>query len=210
MAFALGMVNALAAGWYNRRKSHHFEVYLRVAKEFATLLDIDPFFRWPDLFTPGVKAGGDKVNPGNIQVGLEIGSKTSTAAVCTTRSFTVGIPSGLCFPSGFGIHTLRTAWGEYVFSLSSLASPVSSSTSCVSRWWPGPSATTTLLAPSARNAVAAAPTSLGFVFTSAPGMDSTRFGFTSTVFPRRSRSNKLMPSVSVRSSGLPMLYSATI
>jgi hypothetical protein len=36
------------------------------------LLDIDPFFRWPDLFTPGVPAGGDKVNAGNIQVGVEV------------------------------------------------------------------------------------------------------------------------------------------
>ncbi len=39
----------LAAGWYNRRKSHHFEAYQRVAKEFAALIDIDrwlidPFF----------------------------------------------------------------------------------------------------------------------------------------------------------------------
>jgi hypothetical protein len=36
------------------------------------LLDIDPFFRWPDLFTPGVPAPLDKVNAGNIQVGLEV------------------------------------------------------------------------------------------------------------------------------------------
>ena len=33
----------LSAGWYNRRKSHHFEVYSRVAIEFAALLDIDPW-----------------------------------------------------------------------------------------------------------------------------------------------------------------------
>jgi hypothetical protein len=65
----------------------------------------------------------------------------------------------------------------------------------------GPSATTTLFAPSARNASAAAPTSLGFVFTSAPGMDSTRFGFSSTFFPRGSKSNNRRPSVSSRSSG---------
>ncbi len=36
------------------------------------LLDIDPFFRWPELFTPGVTgAGTDKVNAGNFQVGVE-------------------------------------------------------------------------------------------------------------------------------------------
>ena len=33
----------LSAGWYNRRKSHHFEVYSRVTKQFAELLDIDPW-----------------------------------------------------------------------------------------------------------------------------------------------------------------------
>ncbi len=33
----------LAAGWYNRRKSHHFGIYRRVAREFAALLDIDPW-----------------------------------------------------------------------------------------------------------------------------------------------------------------------
>jgi glutamate--cysteine ligase len=40
---------SLAAGWYNRRKSHHFEKYQQVAKAFAELIDIDrwlidPFF----------------------------------------------------------------------------------------------------------------------------------------------------------------------
>jgi glutamate--cysteine ligase len=34
---------ALAAGWYNRKKSHHFEKYQQVAKAFAELIDID---RW--------------------------------------------------------------------------------------------------------------------------------------------------------------------
>lgn len=33
----------LAAGWYNRRKSHHFNVYSRVAREFAGLIDVDPW-----------------------------------------------------------------------------------------------------------------------------------------------------------------------
>jgi len=33
----------LAAGWYNRKKSHHFTVFHDVAKEFATMLDIDPW-----------------------------------------------------------------------------------------------------------------------------------------------------------------------
>ena len=33
----------LAAGWYNRLKSHHFEAYHAVADEFAALVDIDPW-----------------------------------------------------------------------------------------------------------------------------------------------------------------------
>ena len=41
----------------------------------------------------------------------------SSAAVCTTRSLIVGMPSGRCFPSGFGMYTRRTGCGWYVFVL---------------------------------------------------------------------------------------------
>ena len=51
-----------------------------------------------------------------------IGSRISTAAICTMRSRIVGMPNGRCFPSGFGIHTRRTACGRYVLFLSSSAS----------------------------------------------------------------------------------------
>jgi len=33
----------LSAGWYNRRKSHHFEIYKGVAREFGELVGIDPW-----------------------------------------------------------------------------------------------------------------------------------------------------------------------
>jgi glutamate--cysteine ligase len=33
----------LSAGWFNRRKSHHFDVYSGVAKEFGELAGIDPW-----------------------------------------------------------------------------------------------------------------------------------------------------------------------
>jgi hypothetical protein len=33
----------------------------------------------------------------------KIGSSTSMAEVCTTRSRIVGMPNGLCFPSGLGM-----------------------------------------------------------------------------------------------------------
>ncbi len=41
----------LAAGWTTRRKSHHFEVYDRVASEFAELIDIDPWLINPYFAT---------------------------------------------------------------------------------------------------------------------------------------------------------------
>jgi len=37
------VVPSLSAGWYNRRKSKHFAAYSQVAREFAALLDIDPW-----------------------------------------------------------------------------------------------------------------------------------------------------------------------
>ena len=45
--------------------------------------------------------------------------------------------------------------------------------SALSEYRPGPSATITLRAPRFRNASAAAPTSIGFVFTSTPAIYST-------------------------------------
>jgi len=33
----------LEAGWYNRKKSHHFRVYHALAKDFGAMLDIDPW-----------------------------------------------------------------------------------------------------------------------------------------------------------------------
>ena len=37
------IVPPLAAGWYNRRKSHHFTAYSAVAEQFAALVGIDPW-----------------------------------------------------------------------------------------------------------------------------------------------------------------------
>ena len=44
----------------------------------------------------------------------KIGSRTSFAAICTTRSRTVGMPSGRVLPSAFGMYRRRTACGRYV------------------------------------------------------------------------------------------------
>ncbi len=41
----------LSAGWYTRRKSHHFAAYDRVADEFAKLINIDPWLINPYFAT---------------------------------------------------------------------------------------------------------------------------------------------------------------
>ncbi len=43
----------LAAGWHMRRKSRHFAAYRRVAKEFAAIIDIDPWLIDPEFETCG-------------------------------------------------------------------------------------------------------------------------------------------------------------
>ena len=44
----------------------------------------------------------------------KIGSSTSVAAICATRSRTVGMPSGRCRPSALGMYRRRTGCGRYV------------------------------------------------------------------------------------------------
>ena len=43
----------LSSGWYNRRKSHHFEIYSRVAGELADILGIDPWLIDPQFTVCG-------------------------------------------------------------------------------------------------------------------------------------------------------------
>ena len=50
------------------------------------------------------------------------GSSTSFAAICATRSRTVGMPSGRFFPSAFGMYRRRTTLGRYVPARSSAPS----------------------------------------------------------------------------------------
>ena len=54
-----------------------------------------------------------------------MGSSTSVAAICATRSRTVGIPSGRCRPSPFGMYRRRTGGGRYVPARSTAASSCS-------------------------------------------------------------------------------------
>ena len=43
------IVPPLSAGWYNRKKSHHFAVYAGVAEQFAALIGIDPWLNDPNF-----------------------------------------------------------------------------------------------------------------------------------------------------------------
>ena len=54
-----------------------------------------------------------------------MGSSTSVAAICATRSRTVGMPSGRCRPSPFGMYRRRTGGGRYVPARSTAASSFS-------------------------------------------------------------------------------------
>ena len=59
----------------------------------------------------------------------KIGFITILQVYCTILSLIVGIPNGLCFPSGFGIYTLFTGFGLYfLFCKSSWISNKYSST----------------------------------------------------------------------------------
>jgi len=51
----------------------------------------------------------------------KIGSSTSFAAICTTRSRIVGMPRGLCPPSPFGMYRRKTGFGRYVPARSATA-----------------------------------------------------------------------------------------
>jgi hypothetical protein len=73
---------------------------------------------WADRFGRNPKLTGRKS-------ASKIGSRTNLAAVMTTRSRTVGIPSGRVWPGlpGLGMCTRRNGWGRYVFVRSSSARP---------------------------------------------------------------------------------------
>ncbi len=65
----------LSAGWYNRRKSKHFSAYSRVAREFAALLDIDPWLLDPYFGVCGEinfqERGGEECLASNVGLLLE-------------------------------------------------------------------------------------------------------------------------------------------
>ncbi|HVF64447.1 MAG TPA: glutamate--cysteine ligase [Casimicrobiaceae bacterium] len=66
---------SVSAGWYNRRKSHHFEVYDGVAAQFASLAGIDPWLVDPYFTTCGKidfqERSGEECLSHNVETLLE-------------------------------------------------------------------------------------------------------------------------------------------
>jgi hypothetical protein len=73
---------------------------------------------WAERFGRNPKLWGEKS-------ASKIGSRTILAAVMTTWSATLGMPSGRVSPGlpGFGMWTRRSGWGRYVLSANRIASP---------------------------------------------------------------------------------------
>jgi glutamate--cysteine ligase len=99
----------LAAGWYNRRKSHHFEVYRRVAKEFAALLDIDPWLIDPYFGVCGSvdfqSAAGEECLATNVEsLFAKIGAKYREYGIDEKPFVIVKADAGTY---GMGIMTVR-------------------------------------------------------------------------------------------------------
>jgi hypothetical protein len=61
-------------------------------------------------------AAGPETVGDRPEVGLKTGSSTILNDCCTTRSVTVGIPSGRDSPPGLSINTRSTGQGRYVLS----------------------------------------------------------------------------------------------
>jgi hypothetical protein len=74
---------------------------------------------WAERFGRNPKLTG-------LKSASKMGSRTTLAAVMTTRSATVGMPSGRVWPGlpGLGMCTRRNGWGRYVPALTAAARPL--------------------------------------------------------------------------------------
>jgi glutamate--cysteine ligase len=101
----------LAAGWYNRRKSHHFEKYQQVAKAFAELIGIDRWLIDPYFGACGEidfrERAGEECLASNVELVLErIRKKYAQYGISETPFVVVKADSGTY---GMGIMTVRDA-----------------------------------------------------------------------------------------------------
>ena len=101
----------LASGWYNRRKSHHFDVYRRVAQQFAALIDIDPWLVDPYFASCGEinfqERSGEECLASNVGALLErIAAKYREYGITEKPFVIVKADAGTY---GMGIMTVRDA-----------------------------------------------------------------------------------------------------
>jgi glutamate--cysteine ligase len=101
----------LEAGWYNRKKSHHFEVFRGLAREFAAMLGIDPWLIDPYFGVCGKinfreRAGGECL-AANVEVLLDkIRAKYADYGIAEEPFVIVKADAGTY---GMGIMTVRDA-----------------------------------------------------------------------------------------------------
>ena len=101
----------LEAGWYNRKKSHHFRVFHALAKEFGALLDIDPWLIDPYFGVCGVidfeAREGEECLASNVATLLDrIGVKYAEYGIKEKPFAIVKADAGTY---GMGIMTVRDA-----------------------------------------------------------------------------------------------------
>ena len=101
----------LSAGWHVRRKSRHFAAYRRVAKEFAAIIDIDPWLIDPAFETCGAvnfheQAGMDCLAANVDTLLYQIRAKYREYGITTEPFVIVKADAGTY---GMGIMTVKDA-----------------------------------------------------------------------------------------------------
>jgi glutamate--cysteine ligase len=101
----------LASGWYNRRKSHHFDVYRGVAQQFASLIDIDPWLVDPYFASCGEinfqERSGEECLASNVGALLERVAAKYREYGITEKPFVIVKADAGTY--GMGIMTVRDA-----------------------------------------------------------------------------------------------------
>jgi len=101
----------LSAGWYNRKKSHHFDAYQRVAKEFAELVGIDRWLIDPFFGVCGEidfrEHAGEECLASNVDLALGRIAKKYAQYGITEKPFVIVKADAGTY--GMGIMTVRDA-----------------------------------------------------------------------------------------------------
>jgi glutamate--cysteine ligase len=105
------VVPPLAAGWYNRRKSHHFTAYSAIAEQFAALVGIDPWLIDPYFGVCGEinfqdRAGEECLASNASALLARIGAKYAEYGIEEPPFVIVKADAGTY---GMGIMTVRSA-----------------------------------------------------------------------------------------------------